>query len=104
MNEQDTSTFGPLSSNHSRFGAAALAVTVMISNSSAKTDMVNVSDTGAHSEPVRNVGGSAALQSAVIRGARVLSASINEEGEARLERLLAAETQKPQKLKVTKVR
>ena len=101
MSEHEVSTSGLLSNNHSTVAVVALAVTVMTSNAPAKTDMVNIGGTDSHSEPMEST---AALQSAIIRGARSLSASINQEGEARLDRLLATHVATPHKSKITKVR
>lgn len=101
MIDNDTSTAGPLSNNHARFGAAALMVTAMIYNGPVKTDNMATAESteGVLIAADRTV---AQLHAAIRQGARILSASVDEESEARLDEFLAATASPVKKTKLAK--
>lgn len=101
MIDNDTSTIGPLSNNHARFGAAALMVTAMIHNSPARTDnMANAESTkGVLVAADRTI---VQLHAAIRQGARTLSASVDEESETGLDEFLASTAPPVRKTKLVR--
>jgi len=99
--EHETSTASPLSNNHSRFGTAALMVTAIIYTSPVRTDnmSVNESTEGVVIPTDRTV---AQLHAAIRRGARILSASVDEASEARLDQFMAATAVPAKKTKLVR--
>lgn len=97
----DTSTAGPLSNNHARFGATALVVTAMIYNSPVRTDNMVTGDSteGVLIAADRTI---VDLHAVIQRGARVLSASVDEESESRLDEFLASTAPRAKKTRLVR--
>lgn len=99
--DHETGTASSLSNNHSRFGAAALMVTAIIYNSPVRTDSMSAAETteGVVIPTDRTV---AQLHAAIRQGARILSASVDEESEARLDEFMATTAVPAKKTKLVR--
>lgn len=104
MSDCDTSTIGLMPSGHSLIGAA-LAVTVVISNASAKTDMISSGNTESYGTTTwasedPETSELSSLYRDIRRGANILAASVDEEAESELDGFLAATAPPPEKVKL----